>query len=893
MKKTVVLTIFCAISLISILTGCESGSEELCDGISVFGGCQTVNDNDSVDETPAVDEIPAVDETPAVDEIPAVDEAPTVDEIFIVDETPTVDETPITFIEVTEAESFVLEDGREVQAAKDEILIYLKEDITQAEYDNVVGEVERSGATVLAFNEDLRVLQIRVDSTPSELSLISEIETLPGVNSAGLNEAVVLNSSNDNATGYTKSISKSQPTHSLTYTAQATTSSFPGDYWIEHIDLEEAWTIEDALPNLSNVTIGIVDTGIGAGQKILEESRLTRYDKYGTPISDDDSFGETKHGLWTTAFAAGFYAESNTTGVSRKSKVMHIDVYEGQCSTILNCSLGSKTFTSYVLTGIVTAIKKGADIINISLGDSSQCSDTHEQRLAARQEVRKRYNSAVAYARREDKLLLFPAGNNCEKQDNQLLPTGTHLEEKSWLTHVVIVATTDSTKKDALFSGMGEVVNLVAPGKDIGYGIDNINSGTSFSTSLTTGVAAIIKGINGTLSAPEIRHILIDAAEPTVSFADVATAPNILLNARNAANIANAKSTRDTELESLSAVSLPKNDTRDITFSITLPATPVNSLDVVFLIDVSSSYNDDINTLQNKAKNIINDLKAKVADVQFGVASFSDFPLSDYGNSSDDFTDKAYVRNQKITSDVEAVKSAIDELDNPLHGGGDAPESQLEALYQVATGAGRDINRDGDFTDTGDLQPQSIAWRTGTLRIVFLATDASFHNSERDSSYPGAGKKETIAALQNVDIRVIGLQSTNRTDSTDPTDPTDPTADISSIVNATKGSHYFLSSDSAEIADKTLEGLDVALEKIDITIEKISGSEWITNITPMLYSDVLPGSERQFIVSLLGQKSSSIDELQYDIYLWVMGDGSALLKRVKIPVFVPAKISGS
>ena len=43
MKKTFILTVLCTIPIISILTGCESGSEELCTGISAFSGCQTVN----------------------------------------------------------------------------------------------------------------------------------------------------------------------------------------------------------------------------------------------------------------------------------------------------------------------------------------------------------------------------------------------------------------------------------------------------------------------------------------------------------------------------------------------------------------------------------------------------------------------------------------------------------------------------------------------------------------------------------------------------------------------------------------------------------------------------------------------------------------------------------
>jgi len=824
------------------------------------------------------------------------------------------------FTDVKEAENFVLSDGREVQAAKDEVLIYLKEDVTQAEYDEIISHILNSGATILAFNKDLRILQVQIDSGVSELSFIAETETLEGVNSSGLNEAVTLDSFNDNSMGYNNYTSKPQSIFSLRSVLQSpelkarvSIPSFAGDYWIDHIDLETAWEVEDELPSLSSVTVGIVDTGIPANQAILEESRLTRYNKNGEIISDDDSIGDSgkrsDHGLWTTAFATGFYDESQTTslddisrGVSRNSNVIHVDVYERQCSAMLNCFFGGETFTSHVLAGITTAIRNGADVINISWGDNSKCSDTQAQRLASRQATRKNWSSAVAYAKREDRLLLFSSGNNCEKQDNQLLPSTTDLDADSWLTHAVIVGATDSTKTDTLFSRMGNVVNITAPGKDVGYGEDDLdlgwwsnddtNSGTSFSTPITTGVAAIVKGINGTLSAPEIRHILIDAAEPTVNFADAAAAeyrdyvganathPNLMLNAGSAAKT--AELTRGIKLDSLSSVSLTKGATQDVNFSIKLPETTVNSLDVVFLIDTSGSYEDDIDTLQQNAIGIINSLKDGGRDVQFGVASYSDFPLSDYGDSL--AGDEAYFLNQRITSDVAAVTSAIAELDNPLHHGGDVAESQLEALCQLATGAGRDINGDGDFTDRGELEPNSMGWRTGALRVVFFATDAYFHNSDSESSYPGAGKSETITALQSSGIHVIGLQSG---------DSSDAQADILSIVNATNGSIHSLSSDSSEIAQAVIDGLNIALAKVDITIEKISGSEWISNITPSSYADVTLGSEVEFTASLSGQKSSSIDELKYDIYLWIRGDGSALLKRIRIPVSVPVKSNGS
>lgn len=76
---------------------------------------------------------------------------------------------------------------------------------------------------------------------------------------------------------------------------------------------------------------------------------------------------------------------------------------------------------------------------------------------------------------------------------------------------------------------------------------------------------------------------------------------------------------------------------------------------------------------------------------------------------------------------------------------------------------------------------------------------------------------------------------------------------------------------------------------MDVTVEEISGSEWISAISPSNLPNAVAGSEVEFTVSLTGQRSESIYELNYDVYLWIMGDSSALLKRVRIPISVPKR----
>ena len=110
--------------------------------------------------------------------------------------------------------------------------------------------------------------------------------------------------------------------------------------------------------------------------------------------------------------------------------------------------------------------------------------------------------------------------------------------------------------------------------------------------------------------------------------------------------------------------------------------------------------------------------------------------------------------------------------------------------------------------------------------------------------------------------------------------------DIERLVTATGGSSYQLTSDSAAIAAAIADGIDSTLASVEVSSEKIAGAPWIKGITQDK-AVAAPGETVRFTVALEGQKSKSIDRLAYDLYVWVRGNGSALLQRVKIPVQVP------
>ena len=86
-----------------------------------------------------------------------------------------------------------------------------------------------------------------------------------------------------------------------------------------------------------------------------------------------------------------------------------------------------------------------------------------------------------------------------------------------------------------------------------------------------------------------------------------------------------------------------------------------------------------------------------------GAGKFEDFPINGYGDtdcSRSDPLDQPFTLQQTITSVISLVEAGVggysvtiqdingDDIEAPVGCGADGPESNIEALYQVATGEG-------------------------------------------------------------------------------------------------------------------------------------------------------------------------------------------------------------
>ena len=169
--------------------------------------------------------------------------------------------------------------------------------------------------------------------------------------------------------------------------------------------------------------------------------------------------------------------------------------------------------------------------------------------------------------------------------------------------------------------------------------------------------------------------------------------------------------------------------------SADIDAFPVSTstvpLDVVFLIDNTGSYTDDWPNIQAQIPSILAELSSTFPDIRYGLALFRDFPFSPFGSVGD----FAYEVEQPLTSSQTDFINAFNATASPA-GGNDLPEAQYEAVFQTLTGTGRDLFGDGVAgNQTGEITPSPIGWSTGRHRVIYLLTDAEFHDADTEA-YP-------------------------------------------------------------------------------------------------------------------------------------------------------------
>jgi thermitase len=255
---------------------------------------------------------------------------------------------------------------------------------------------------------------------------------------------------------------------------------FTSQWHLSAIQAPGAWGVTTGS---SSVVIGVIDSGADWTHPDLASKLVPGWNFLTGTSNTQDSGGDSGHG--TAVSGAAVAATNNGTGVAGvgwSTMVMPLEIMD---------STGSASYSN-LASAITYAADHGVRIINVSMGGSTASSTL---------------TSAESYAWNKGCVIFAAAGNNASSA--LVYPAAD--------PNVVSVSATDVNNTFASFSSYGSWIDISAPGNNIlttmtggGYGSWY---GTSFSSPITAGVAALVLALKPGLSNSALVSLLEQNAD--------------------------------------------------------------------------------------------------------------------------------------------------------------------------------------------------------------------------------------------------------------------------------------------------------------------------------------------------------------------------------------------
>lgn len=226
----------------------------------------------------------------------------------------------------------------------------------------------------------------------------------------------------------------------------------------------------------AGINVAILDTGI----LLSHEDLLVwgGYDTFGNGSYNDDN----GHGTHVAGTVAAMNNNLGVIGAAPQAKLHAVKVLD---------SKGSGAYSN-IIAGIEWAISNHMKVINMSLGGRTGSIALEDACSAA-------YNAGI--------LIVAAAGNEGNKPGNK-----ESIGYPAKYSSVIAVGSLTSLNERSSFSSTGATLEIMAPGSGIlsttydgGYGS---MSGTSMASPHVAGVAALVWGIDPSLSNVQVRNIL-------------------------------------------------------------------------------------------------------------------------------------------------------------------------------------------------------------------------------------------------------------------------------------------------------------------------------------------------------------------------------------------------
>lgn len=244
---------------------------------------------------------------------------------------------------------------------------------------------------------------------------------------------------------------------------------------LQYLKVSEAHRISTG----KGITVAVIDSGVSKHPDL--DGSIVK----GTDLIDPGGSGQNDtdgHGTKMAGLIAGHGVDGGgALGVAPDAKIMPIKV------------LGSKGVSKDFAPAIKYAVQHGAKVINMSVGDTG----------GVTADLFKAVNDAV----NSDVVIVAAAGNR---------PGDSAITSPARLTRVVAVGATDKSGNISKVSVTGAGLDIVAPGEDIEgpgkNGSYGVGTGTSDSTAIVSGAAALLRSKYPEMSAKEVVERLESTA---------------------------------------------------------------------------------------------------------------------------------------------------------------------------------------------------------------------------------------------------------------------------------------------------------------------------------------------------------------------------------------------
>jgi type VII secretion-associated serine protease mycosin len=291
------------------------------------------------------------------------------------------------------------------------------------------------------------------------------------------------------------------------------------------IDVPAAWQVTRG----RGVIVGVLDTGVDSRVPDLRGSVITGPDF--TRGANPPGYRPPHwHGTFIASLIAGHGSgpglASGVIGVAPAARILSVRVILDDNEPGFPIYNANGHYEDAIASGIRYAVRRGAGVLNMSLGSASAAPQVRE---------------AIGYAISRGVVVVASAGNDGAG------PGRSQFSYPASYTGVISVGALDADHQRAPFSDRNASVVLCAPGVDVvgaapGGGYQAVN-GTSPASAFVAGVAALIRSRYPRLGPALVRQALISSARyrpaggysPGVGFGEVDAAAALRAAARLAA----------------------------------------------------------------------------------------------------------------------------------------------------------------------------------------------------------------------------------------------------------------------------------------------------------------------------------------------------------------------